>query len=456
MKKLKECSLKELISTDGIKCECGKIHKMPIKRVEVGENALNSVPEILNELNIKKPFIICDQNTSKAAFPLLMPIFEENKIPYGIFQFEVEHLEPDEHAIGSIIMGFDQSCDGILAVGSGVINDLGKVIASTLEKPLATVATAPSMDGYGSNNASMIQNRLKVSLYYHCPEAIIADTRILQAAPFEMLQAGVGDMLAKYSSICEWRISHLITGEYYCENIADLVRDSLNKILNLADDLLKRDAKAVEEVFIGLLYTGLAMGYAGISRPASGLEHYFSHVWEMMNLERNKPSKLHGIQVAVGTLYTFQIWEELKKYKPDRQKANDFMQSFDDIKWQAMVHRIYGEIAAPNIIKTAQQEGRNDPELHQKRLNLIIDNWDQILEIVNSEMPEYERILSLMNKFSLPLSADDIGFSQKDAHDALIASREVRNKYVTSSLLWDLGLLYDIEFPKNSGFMGLE
>ena len=43
--------------------------------------------------------------------------------------------------------------------------------------------------------------------------------RYLAEAPVEMMISGLGDMLAKYVSICEWRISNIINGEYYCEDI---------------------------------------------------------------------------------------------------------------------------------------------------------------------------------------------------------------------------------------------
>ncbi len=455
MKQLADLSLEELISGEEIACSCGKKHSMQIKRVEVGSGVLEKLPEILAELNIKHPYLICDQHTAKAAFPYLMPVLERAKIPYTVYQFADEHLEPDETAVGKMILHFDDQADGILAIGSGVLNDLGKVMSAISKLPLATVATAPSMDGYGSNNASLIRDRLKVSLYYHCPEAIIADTRILKEAPFEMLQAGVGDMLAKYCSICEWRISHLITGEYYCENIADLIRSSLQKILDSADALLQRDEKAVENVFLGLLYTGLAMGYAGISRPASGLEHYFSHVWEMICLERSEKPRLHGIQVGVGTLLTFAIWEKLKQYTPDAKRAKKFIEHFDQKAWEKMVLRIYGEIAGAKVIATALAEGRNAQQAHAERFAKIEKNWQQILNIVEQEMPAYDELLQIMQKFEMPLTPQKIGFSDQDTHDALLASREVRNKYVTSSLLWDLGLLYDLEFPENSNLKGL-
>ena len=61
----------------------------------------------------------------------------------------------------------------------------------------------------------------------------------------------------------------------------------------------------------GLVISGMSMAFAEISRPASGLEHYFSHLWEMQALQRGKPSDLHGIQVGVGTLIVLWIYEHM-------------------------------------------------------------------------------------------------------------------------------------------------
>ena len=140
---------------------------------------------------------------------------------------------------------------------------------------------------------------------------MVGDIDVLNGAPVFMAKAGLGDMLAKYVSICEWRIAHLITGEYYCETIAEMVRVALKKCVDNAEGLLKRDEEAIKAVFEGLIIGGVAMSYAGVSRPASGVEHYFSHVWDMRALEFGTSMDLHGIQCAIGTLISARIFSAL-------------------------------------------------------------------------------------------------------------------------------------------------
>ena len=84
---------------------------------------------------------------------------------YESYVFPQDEVEPDEYSVGQIIMSFDPSCDFIIAVGSGVINDIAKIIAKASSRDYLLIATAPSMDGFASNSSSMIQNGVKVTLY---------------------------------------------------------------------------------------------------------------------------------------------------------------------------------------------------------------------------------------------------------------------------------------------------
>src|SRR5690606_39815185 len=67
------------------------------------------------------------------------------------------------------------------------------------------------------------------------------------------------------------------------------------------EQLAKGDREAVKILLESLLLSGLAMSFAGITRPASGVEHYFSHVWEMRHLEFGTPQDFHGLQCGIGT-----------------------------------------------------------------------------------------------------------------------------------------------------------
>lgn len=436
-------SLEQLLG-DGFDCSCGQHHRCDLKFIKSGAGAIEFLPEALKTLGCKKPFLVFDHHTHKAAGEKAIRILKQANIEHVSFLLPWNEIEPEERSMGAIVMGFDPSCDLILAVGSGVINDCCKEFAHAASLPSAVIATAPSMDGYASGSSSMLVNGIKSTLYNACPEAILLDTDILKDAPERMIWSGLGDMIAKYISICEWRIANLVVDEYYCPEIAALVRRSLKECVDNADKLIERDPDAIGKVTEGLVLSGVAMAFAGTSRPASGLEHYFSHMWEMMALERHEKPDLHGIQVGVGSLITLKLYEWIREQKPDREQALAFVRAFDESQWKEEVRRIFGQ-NAPQIFAIEKKERKNDPTGHAVRLDKIIENWDALLQIISEELPPAQKIASMMQKLGMPMTNRDLGISITDTVDAFSGARDIRNKYLGVSMLWDMGRIKDAE-----------
>lgn len=426
-------------------CDCGRIHNTQVDDVIVEKGAVRKLPEVLARYQAKKAFVLADENTYKAAGEKVCGILEENGIAYSKFVFQGVSPEPDEFAVGSCMMHYDSSCDIIVAVGSGVINDIGKIAAKVTGNPYVIVGTAPSMDGYASGTSSMAMDGLKVSLPSACANVIIGDIDILKDAPKRLLQAGLGDMLAKYVSICEWRIANLITGEYYCETIAQMVRTALKKCADNAEGLLKREEEAIKAVFEGLIIGGVAMSYAGVSRPASGVEHYFSHVWDMRALEFGTNMDLHGIQCAIGTLIASRLYEQIKKMTPDREKALAYAKEFEYSEWSATLKEFLGK-SSDAMIALEEKEHKYDAELHAKRLEVILEKWDDILAIMDEELPASVQIEKIMEDIEAPKTPEEIGLGDTSLEVTFKATKDIRDKYVLSRLAWDLGVIDELVF----------
>jgi len=439
-----EASIEALIDPKGYDCACGRRHQMKMDYIKIGPGAVASIPEGLAAMGAKHPFIVCDVNTRAAAWDKVKAVLDQANIPYTFFCFPMKEVEPDEHAMGSMVLAFDPACDCVLGIGSGVINDSCKVLAHAMGRKQMIVGTAPSMDGYASSSSSMVINGCKVSLINACPAAIICDIDVIKDAPMRMLHAGLGDMLAKYIGLCEWRIVEIINGEYRCENVAALMRASVDKIVANAPGLRRREPAAVQATVEGLVLSGIAMSYAGSSRPASGLEHYFSHLWEMMALDRGVPYELHGIQVGIGTLLGLRVFDMIRTMTPDKEKALAFVQNFDTDKWEGEMRRIFGSAGDELIRQEYEILHNNDKTAHKERLERIIAHWDDIQQIIREELPETEKIVALMREVEAPMVPADIGINNQDTNDAFHYARNTRNKYLTSSMLWDLGLLYGI------------
>ena len=439
MPRFDKMSLKELIRPEGFDCECGRHHVCALQYLKIGRGAVESVPEMLAAMGKKRPFVVCDQNTYEVAGRRVCEILDRAGIEHGLYVIPGKRISPAEWEVGSALMHYDPRCDMLLGVGSGVINDTCKVLAHAIGVPSAIVGTAPSMDGYASNSSSMEVNHVKVSLYNHAPVGILLDSEILAQAPMRMLWAGLGDMVAKYIAVCEWRISHIVTGEFYCESIAQMMRSALKKIVDASDGITRRDPDAIQSIAEGLVVAGMAMAYAEISRPASGLEHYFSHMWEMMALERGVPYDLHGIQVGVGTVLSMKLYRKIREIKPDRAKAEAHMKAFNRADWEAQVRRIFGK-TADEIIAIEDKTHKNDPARHAKRLDNLVNHWDEILKIIDEELPDYDTLYQTMAKTGMPMRPSEIDVPMDDVVNAFIGARDIRDKYLSCSFLWDLGL----------------
>ena len=194
-------------------CPCGKAHTAPIDEIVVGKGVIARLPEFVAKYGAKKPFLLADVNTWAAAGEAVTAVLDAAGIAYSKYVSPCAALEPNEEAVGSVFLHFDAKCDLVITVGSGVLNDIGKIVSNVHRCPYIIVGTAPSMDGYASASSSMSMDGLKVSLSTRVADVIIGDVDILKNAPDHLLKAGLGDMLAKFISIAEWRIAKIITGE---------------------------------------------------------------------------------------------------------------------------------------------------------------------------------------------------------------------------------------------------
>lgn len=432
-------TLQELIDPKGFDCECGVHHAVNIRYLKAARNAIEAAPEMIRALGAKKPFVLCDQSTYSAAGKRLSEILDRANIPYTLYVLPTPKPAPDECTVGSVIMHLDMECDLILGVGSGVINDTCKEVAFKTGRMNAIVGTAPSMDGFASATSSMERDHVKISLNNQCPQGILLDADIMAQAPMRMLWAGFGDMVAKYIAICEWRITNLITGEYYCESIAALMRSAVKKIVDNVDKLTQRDPDAVLAVAEGLVIAGLGMAFAGCSRPASGIEHYFSHMWEMMALERGLPYDLHGIQVGIGTIMSMRLYEFVKKQKPELEKMLAHAAAFDRKAWEAQVRRIFGK-TADEIIRIEDRVQKNSLERLDVRMDRLLTHWDEVLRIIDEELPDYDSLYRMMKNTGMPVEPGELGISDEDVVNAYLGARDIRDKYLSCSFLWDMGL----------------
>jgi len=298
----------------------------------------------------------------------------------------------DVERIGELLAG----SDGVLSVGTGSLNDVCRLAAFRAGKDFAIFATAASMDGFASDGAPITHNAFKRTYPSKTPVVIIADTKIMAAAPDELKSAGFGDMMGKYVGLIDWQISKLLTGEYYCEKVAALTRRAADMALGLCDTVLSKDEETARRIFEALVLTGLGMAFTSTTRPASGTEHVLSHFWECMKLQRGELSDYHGKKVGVATLLIMAEYERLAERQTITAKR-------EKIDWDK-VYAVYGNLA-PAVMEL------NSPTITDGIDPRDIErNWGKIREIIYS-VPSSSRIEAALKKAGCPIDIDGIGIT---------------------------------------------
>lgn len=445
VEEIKKLELDDLIRLGEFDCVCGKKHSPGVKKVVIEKGAINSLPDLLKELGAVKPFLLSGHDTFAVAGGKVCDVLTGAGYDFSSYVFPVSPVKPTEHTVGSAVMHFDYSCDVIIGIGSGVVNDTSKILSRATGIKYIIVGTAPSMDGFLAGTSAMERDGLKVSLPSAAPWAVVGDLDILCNAPMHMLVSGVGDMLAKITSLREWKLAEIIIGEEYCPVTAALVEKALDKVTSQADLLLKRDPDAVKSVMEGLLIAGMAMYFVGVSRPASGMEHYFSHIWDMRALAFPEcRSELHGIQAGMGTLYTIRAYETLIRdgYRPEEKRAFDYVRSFSVDGWNGKLRGFIGP-GAEAMIEGENRERKYDVAKHAARFRILQERWDDITAVIRT-LPSSEELEKLMVSIGAPVSASCIGYTDEQVKTAFTMTKDIRDKYVGTRLFWDLGILEEI------------
>lgn len=418
-------------------CTCGHSHSVPIHQITVDENALSSLPELLKQKNLQKPFILYDTTTYAIAGSLIEAVLQD-KLDYIKYIIDSKEPTPDEKTLGEILIHYDPNCDNIIAVGSGTINDLSRYLSYKLGLPYLIAATVPSMDGFASNVAPLIVKHMKTTYEAHTPYAILGDTTVLSGAPMPMICAGIGDILGKYTCLCDWQISHIITGEYHCKEIEGIVRTSLKTVVDQIKRVKSRDPKAIQNIMEALILSGIAMSFAGNSRPASGSEHHLSHYWEMIFLFEGKKPVLHGTKVGIATIAVIKAYELLMTKQIDFEKARQKASEYSYNNWVIKMKEYYGP-ASSSVIELEQKIRKNSSDNRIARIDLLEKYWD-VLRDVAGQLPSSDTIYEYLSKLGAPTSPMAVGIDKSTFINSFVAAKELRDRFGLLQILFDLEL----------------
>lgn len=421
-------------------CSCGRDHYASLKRVSICKNALKDLPEFAMELGYHNLYLISDPITYEIAGKACMDLLEKADISATIHV--LQHTGFDEATIGELLFNMPLDCDLMVAVGTGAINDMTRFFSRRTGRPFFTVATAAPMDGFASSIGVLNINHLKTTVDAQTPSAIIGDTDILKGAPYRMIAAGLGDLLGKFTCLCDWKLSKIINGEHYCDRIVELVEDCVQNVMKNADKAAERDPQVLGDIMTGLVLTGVAMSLYGNSRPASGCEHHMSHYWEMMFEQKGKRAAPHGAQVGVGTVLVLKAVEELLKCRIDFNAARVHAETYDAEAWKNEIKNAYGP-AADGIITLEENAQKNNPQQVLARIDTIESHWNEITDLLKA-LPSAAYVEQLLHGLQSPATPNEIQVDPQMLKNTFLYCKEVRSRYTIWQLLWDLGLLKQI------------
>lgn len=430
-------------------CDCGKSHDVPVEKAAVGPDILEKgfgsfFPDYANG----SITVVGDNRTIEITNQFLKKFFlnEKNKITYYSVGDNITSF--NEHILGTALIGIPSDTTLLISVGSGTITDCVRYLAFRLSVPFISIPTAPSMDGYASSISPCTINGLKVSLPAGAPVGILADTEIFKTAPADMIAAGFGDLLGKYTCNMDWRLSNVVNDEYFCEYTSSYVIDALEGCLAIAGQFesneLSRNTGILEKLMEGLIVSGLAISMIGYSRAASGAEHIISHFFEFKHLVGEYGHFFHGETVSLGTWIMINLYR--KVFSMSFTELRKQPSATDEEKYRKqraeLLKSEYGKYEGP----IEAQWNKNSPTAAHKEniLQTLESKWQALQKEVTVRLPKPDVVAAYCEKVNVPYRPSHFNFSTEFVKRSIICAKEMRTRYTLLSLLDELFILEEM------------
>lgn len=387
------------------------------------------------------PVIIADHITWGLGGKTIQECFQEDIPSYLFPEGESVLAEYENVEICRGILEENDSYIG-LALGSGTINDLVKLASYELDRGYMLVPTAPSVDGYTAIGSAISVDGFKKTIPCPPPEVILADVEMLCDAPSPMIASGYGDLAAKITGGADWLIADSLGIEPVVGYVWDMVQKDLRKYLGSPHALANRDHQAIEYLFNGLVQSGYAIKEYLDSRPASGAEHLMSHVWEMDHLAVGGEPVSHGFKVAIGTLSTTAMMQELIE-----MTSKDLLRSIGDHPiepWSGRISYIEsllaGDPAKKAIVSVYESKFFTDGKIVDHRSD-IIRRWDDIRRRIEKQLIPFSDLKTMFSIVGCPVQPNTIALT-KEAHEKGFRKAQlIRKRYTCLDLVYEIGAL---------------
>ncbi|MBQ6366711.1 MAG: sn-glycerol-1-phosphate dehydrogenase [Oscillospiraceae bacterium] len=393
-------------------CSCGREHTMVTRVAVIESGCLFRFEKWMEEYGITGKRCALYGEHSYAATVDRHPEAEQEII------LDPNGLHADERSTALVLEKLEDDVEVLIAVGSGTIHDIARFCAHERGIRFVSCPTAASVDGFCSTVAAMTWYGYKKTLPAVAPELVLADTEVIRHAPMELVRSGVGDIMAKYTARADWEIAHLLTGEYLCPRIRDIMAEAADTVMASIPGILSGSEEAYAHVTYALIMSGIAMQMMGNSRPASGAEHHISHMIEMQPAAfRVRFPALHGEKTGVGSILAAREYERLARIEDISPVLTDYAPVPDET-----LRAFFGE----DLFRAISEENRKDclAAVSKERLAKC---WPEIRQIIDA-MPKAEAFDSTLRQLGAKHTLEEIGVASEDLSILLKYSPLVRNR----------------------------
>ena len=419
------------------------------KALVIGKGAVGKTGEMFRQLfEGCTAVVVADVNTYKAAGAEACESLKDAGIPtMEPFIFE----DSDLYAEWSFLMRLEnhlKGCDAVaVAVGSGVINDLAKLASEHLGRRYIIVGTAASMDGYTAYGASITFEGNKQTFDCKAPMGVIIDPEIAAGAPSEMAASGYADLIAKVPAAADWMLAEA-AGEEPIDTFAyNLLHENLKESLAYPAEVHAREVKPTEMLAEGLIMSGFAMQAIQSSRPASGVEHQFSHYWDMEDLCYEGKHVSHGFKVGIGTLVSTACFEFMLKYDMESLDVERCVAQWPS--WEKMEENIRTVFAdKPGHLSRALVESKAKyitAERLREQLTHLKQVWPELREKISAQIFSYDHVHDCLKKVGAPYEPEMIGVSRERLRETFRGIPYMRSRYTIIDLIQRCGLMDEVE-----------
>ena len=395
-----------------------KKYNFPLKKVIIESGLMLRSDELICDLGFsqKNILLISDNNLIKISNNIASNV-KNNKLEKLI----LEDPSADDVNV-NIIKREIKNIDLILAVGSGTINDLCKITSYQNNIPYIIFATAASMNGYASANASITINNHKKSLQAKQPLAIYCDLNILANSPINLIKAGIGDSLCYYSCYFDWFLSHLILKTEFKEELFQILAPYQEELIKYDKNDFK-DQDFIKILIEILIISGLTMYIAKGSYSASQSEHLIAHFLDMKHPDLMN-NYFHGQKIAITTITTMKRQNRfLEINKIDLQKY-DY-----DLKY--FINLFNGnKILAQECFDEVQNKAKININI-----NDINSKLEEIQNILAKTTVNIDKILKIYQKFELFDNYKDILLIENIYEEAVNNAYLIRNRFTILDLV---------------------